>query len=144
VALVSVVCVGEDGWTETESSLLTERTTTAAAFHKEWWRSVLFFHRDGHCYRVASAVPVQRLTPLSKVLANTFYNPKLTVRYDYRSTGPYELLELCQALINAIDKDDDILTQFHEGDELKRRLKLARSFEDVVDVLDFAASDTAA
>lgn len=143
MAPVSVLCVGSDGWTSTESSLLPERSTTAAAFHKSWWRGVRFFHRNGHRYEVASAVPSQPLGRLSKMLANTIYNPKLTVRYEYQSTGSYELPELRQALVDAIEKDDDILTQFHEADELKQRLNVAGTFDDIVDVLHFAAMDTA-
>jgi hypothetical protein len=64
------------------------------------------------------------------------------VHYEYRSTGAYELTELKQALADAIDKDDDVLTQFHEGDELKQRLERARSFDEVVEVLRFAETET--
>ena len=116
--------------------------TSAAAFHKPWWRGARFFHRDGECYEVASAVPAAPLLPLSRLLANTFYNARLTVRYEYVSRGPYDLPEVRQAVSDAIDKDDDILTQFHEADELKQRLALAQSFDEVVAVLDLAASDT--
>ena len=139
---IAVVCVGTDGWTATEPSLPTERTTSAYGFHKPWWRGVRFFHRDGRCYEVASAIPVRPLVPLSRLLASTIYNPRLTVRYEYRARA-YDLAELRQALIDAIDRDADILTQFHEPEELKRRLDLARTFDDVVGVLDFAATDAA-
>jgi hypothetical protein len=142
MAPVSIICIGSDGWTNTESSLPSEQITSAAAFHKEWWRGARLFHRDGHCYQVASATPARPLLPLSRVLANTIYNPRLNVRYEYRSNGRYALSDLQQALGDALDKDDDILTQFHHSDDLKRRLSLAQSFDDVVDVLDFAARDT--
>ena len=141
---VSVVGVGENGWVETETSLESERATTAAAFHNAWWRGVRFFHRDGQWYEVTSATPVRRLPALSKLLANTIYNPRLTVRYEYQSRGQYELDELRHALVDAIDKDDDVLTQFHEAAELKARLNDARSFDDVVAVLRFTIDDTAA
>jgi hypothetical protein len=61
------------------------------------------------------------------------------VRYEYRSIGTYELETLQEALVDAVEKDDDVLTQFHESTELVTRLNLARSFDDVVDVLRFAA-----
>jgi hypothetical protein len=47
-------------------------------------------------------------------------------------------------VIHAIDRDDDILTQFHEPDELKRRLNGAPSFDDVVAVSGLAANHTTA
>ena len=58
------------------------------------------------------------------------------------TAGRYELVDLTQALLTAIDKDDDILTQFHESEELKRRLRDARSFDEVAEVLKFAATET--
>ena len=139
---VAVVGIGADGWTEMESSLLPERTTSAAAFHKPWWRGVRFFHRDGHCYEVASAFPATALLPLSKLLANTFYNPRLVVQYQYAPRGRYDVRDLREALGNASDKDDDILTQFRDADELKERLARAQAFDDIVAVLEFAALDT--
>jgi len=139
---VSVIGVGNDGWTETAPALLAERATSAVGFHKPWWRGVRFFHRDGHCYVVGAAMPAEPLVPLSKLLANTVYNPRLTVRYEYVSRGPDDLPELRQAVTDAIDKDDDILTQFHEADGLKQQLALARSFDEVVAVLNRAAFDS--
>ena len=138
----SVILVGDNGWTDMEPSLPAERVTSAYGFHKPWWHGVSFFHRDGSRYEVASALPTQALPPLSKLLAATIYNPRLTVRYEYRSLGRFELTDLKQALLKAIDKDDDILTQFHESEGLKRRVGDARSFDDVAEVLHFAATDT--
>jgi hypothetical protein len=70
------------------------------------------------------------------------YNPRVAVRYEYRSLGRYHLDELEQALLEAIDKDDDVLTQFHDADDLQRRLGYAVSFGDVVEVLHHAATET--
>jgi len=140
-APVSVILVGDDGWTDTEPSLLAERVTSAWGFHKPWWRHVSLFHRDGHRYEVASALPARPLPRLSKLLAATIYNPRLTVRYEYRSLGRYELAELKRALLTAIDRDDDVLTQFHEAEDLKRRVEAAASFDDVAEVLQCAATE---
>jgi hypothetical protein len=141
-ALISVILVGEDGWTDHEPSLLSERPGSAYAFHKPWWRGVKFFHREGTCYEVASARPTESLPPLSKLLAATVCNPSLTVHYEYRSLGNYDLVELKQALLNAIGQDDDILTQFHEADDLKRLIRAAASFDGVAEVLLFAETET--
>jgi hypothetical protein len=137
-----VILIGDDGWTDIEPSLLAERTTSAWGFHRRWWNGVSFFSRDGNRYEVVSAQPVQALPPLSKLLAATIYNPRLTVRYEYRSLGPYELTELRRTLHAAVECDDDVLTQFHEADELKRRIDGAASFDDVAEVLRSAATDT--
>src|ERR1051325_11702603 len=128
---MDVVSIAADGWTQIEPSLAPERTMTAYAFHREWWRTARFFQRDGLRYQVASAVPTRPLPALSKLLASTVYNPTLTVRYEYRAIGRYELSELQRAVIDAIDKDDDILTQFHEAEELTRRVHAARTFDEI-------------
>jgi len=138
----SVILVGSNGWTNMEPSLLAERITSAYGFYKPWWKGVGFFHRDGSRYEVTSARPSKALPPFSRLLAATIYNPQLTVRYEYQSIGPYELADLKQALVRAIDKDDDILTQFHNAQDLKQRVTDARTFDDVVDVLVYAATDT--
>ena len=141
MAHAAVVAIGENGWTASESSLLAERATSAYGYHKPWWHRVSFFHRDGSRYEVSAAVPARALPPFSRLLAATVYNPAVIVRYEYRRLGPYELSELKRALLAAIDKDDDVLTQFHEPETLKRRVESATSFDEVAEVLDFAATD---
>jgi hypothetical protein len=138
---ISVILVGQDGWIDTTENLEVERTTSAYGFHKPWWKGVSFFHRDGMRYEVLTATPSRSLLPLSKLLAATIYNPKLTVQYEFRSVGPYEIDDLKQAVADAIDKDDDILTQFHEADELKELLAEAKTFDRVLKVLRFAQTD---
>lgn len=139
--VISVIMIGEDGWTDTAESLEVERTTSAYGFHKPWWKGVTFFHRDGMRYEVLTATPTRSLPPLSKLLAATIYNPRFTVQYEFRSVGPYEIDDLKQAVADAIDKDDDILTQFHEVDALKELLADAKTFDGVVKLLRFAQTD---
>ena len=137
--VINVIMIGDGGWTDTAESLEVERTTSAYGFHKPWWKGVTFFHRDGTRYEMLTATPAQWMPP--KFLALTIYNPSVLVRYDYRSVGPYEVDDLKQALADAIDQDDDILTQFHEADELKELLGNAKTFDGVLKVLRFAARE---
>ena len=137
--VISVIMIGQDGWIDTAGSLEVERTTSAYGFHKPWWKGVSFFHRDGTRYEMLTATPTQWMPP--KFLAVTVYNPSVLVRYDYRSVGPYEVDDLKQAVADAIDKDDDILTQFHEADELKELLADVKTFDGVLKLLRFAQTD---
>ena len=138
---ISVIFVGEDGWTDTARELPEERATSAHGFHKPWWRGVKLYHRNGYVYEVESAKSEEPLAPMSKLLAATIYNPTFSVQYAYRSTGFYKLDDLKAALTAAIDKDDDILTQFHEADELREMVAKATSFDDLVEVLTYAATE---
>jgi hypothetical protein len=75
------------------------------------------------------------------LLPATVYNPSLSVRYDYRSMGAYAIDDLKNALRAAIDRDDDVLTQFHSATKLKQRVAEAASFDDVVAVLEYARTE---
>ena len=136
-----VIFVGDNGWTDMAADLPAERKTSAHGFHTPWWKGVRIYHRNGYVYEVENAKSDEELPPLSKLLAATIYNPTYTVQYEYRSTGFYQLDELKKAIDQAIDADDDVLTQFHEADELHEMVAKANSFDDVVEVLVYAASE---
>ncbi len=138
---ISVISIGPDGWTDTRPTLASVDSTSTYALHRRWWRGVIFFHQDGNRYEVAVAEGQRPLSLLSRVLAATVYNPRIMVLYEYRQLGPYRVDELRRAVVDAIDKDDDVLTQFHTADELKPRLSRAESFGDVVNVLRLAESE---
>ena len=134
-ALVTMIALDASGWTALQSELPRIRRTSAIAFHRGWWRTAEFYHVDGPRYRVASGTSVQPLGRLSAVLAYTVYNPRVDVEYAYERIGPYALDQLKSAVQEAIDADDDVLTQFVEPDELKRQVAQASSFEALAHVL---------
>ena len=137
----SVIFVGDNGWTDMARELPEQRMTSAHGLHKPWWQGVKIYHRNGYVYEVESATSEEPLAPMSKLLAATIYNPTFNVQYAYRSTGFYKLDDLKQALHAAIDKDDDVLTQFHEAGELREMVTKAASFDDFVEVLTYAATE---
>ena len=137
----SVIFVGEDGWTDMARDLPEERATSAHGFHKPWWKGVSLYHRNGYRYEVESATPNEDLPPLSKLMAATIHNPTFSVQYAYRSTGFYQLDELKMALQDAVDLDDDVLTQFHDADDLAARITAAKTFDDLVQVLEYARTE---
>lgn len=138
---ISAIFVGDNGWTDTAPDLPAERVTSAYGFHKPWWRGVKIYHRNGYLYEIESATPERPLPPLSKLLAATIYNPSFTVHYEYRSTGFYQIADLKQAVHDAIARDDDVLTQFHDAGDLTARVAKATTFDHVVEVLRYAGTD---
>ena len=139
-----MVAVGPNGYAEVRDELAEQRRNSALSFHTRWWNGVRFFHRDGNAYEVAQASPEIRLGPISNLLARTIYNPTVTVRYRYRSTGPYSVDELRAAVQRAIEEDDDVLTQFRERAELMGLLTQSQSFDDVASVLLLSQRDEGA
>jgi hypothetical protein len=53
----------------------------------------------------------------------------------------YDLEELVNAYVQAVNLDDDILTQFVDGEDIVRRLKKCKSFQDVVETWQWAGED---
>ncbi|GMU66807.1 MAG: hypothetical protein AMXMBFR36_30810 [Acidobacteriota bacterium] len=127
-----MVAVGPNGWADVKEQLETSGRHTALGFHKAWWRGVRFFHRDGSLYEVESALPERELGLISKALAYTIFNPRLYIRYQYRRRGSYEIGTFAAAVAEAIEKDDDILTQFADRDVLLEEVKTATNFDTVV------------
>ena len=138
---ISVIFVGEDGWTDMARDLPEERATTAHGYHKPWWTGVKLYHRNGYRYEVETATPDEDLPPMSTLGAATLHDPTFNVQYEYRSTGFYQLEELQQALRTAVEQNGDVLTQFHHADDLMTRVAAAKTFDDVVEVLVYAASE---
>lgn len=138
---ISVIFVGEDGWTDMARDLPEERATSAHGFHKPWWKGVKLYHRNGYRYEVEIATPEDALPPPSKLMAATPHDPTFNVQYEYRSTGFYQLDELKKALHDAVERDDDVLTQFHDADDLKTRIAASKTFDDVVQLLEYARTE---
>jgi hypothetical protein len=65
----------------------------------------------------------------------------VSVQYEYRSTGFYQLEELKKAVHDAIERDSDVLTQFHSAEFLNARVDKAVTYDDVVEVLRYAATE---
>jgi hypothetical protein len=72
----------------------------------------------------------------TRLLANTFYNPMVSVDLDWKQTGTYELNELKNAIFLCVDKDDDVITQFEEADVIKNEIRKCVTFENILSTLD--------
>jgi hypothetical protein len=138
---ISVIFVGDNGFTDMAPDLPAERMTSAHGFHKEWWKGVTLYHRNGYKYEVEKATTEEALPAFSKLLAATVHNPTVSVQYEYRSTGFYQLEELKKAVHDAIADDAGVLTKFHSAEFLSERVGKADTFDDVVAVLNYAASE---
>jgi hypothetical protein len=75
------------------------------------------------------------------LLANTVYNPRLSVTALWRDPAAYDVAELKGAYSKAVQQDDDILTQFVSRAELLRKIAAAQSFADLVEVYRWMQTD---
>ena len=114
--------------------------TTALGYHRESWRGIRYYHRDGLRFEAVAAVPERPLGGLSKLLT-PIYNPHIKVRYEFGPGVAYDLEELKRGVAAAIRADDDNLTQFHDAEDLLAELERATEFDHVAAVLIRAYAD---
>lgn len=93
-------------------------------------------------YAVSAAVPARPLGAWSRMLAATVYNPRVRVQFEYERADRYTLDDLKAAFGLALEADDDVLTQFHEPEELRGKLAAAASFAAVAAVLELSRTET--
>ena len=70
-----------------------------------------------------------------KFLPNTLYNPIIPVTPIWTLIESSNIESLKNKINVAIDKDDDILTQFVEADELKKQISDTNSFKGIYQLL---------
>lgn len=74
------------------------------------------------------------------MFANTVYNPRVSVTILWREPKPFDLEELKQAYSKAVD-NDDIIAQFVEAAELKKKIAGAHSFDTLIEVYRWMETD---
>jgi hypothetical protein len=77
---------------------------------------------------------------LDKFLAN-FYNPLEPVSVSWKRGENYAFSELQEAYLDALDHDDDILTQFVEEAELRKRIEESTAFSELVETWRWTETD---
>lgn len=72
----------------------------------------------------------------SRLLANTIYNPRREMGFNYKSLGPYALASLKEDIQRCVNMDEDILTQIMEPEEIFSALESADTFGKVLRVVE--------
>jgi hypothetical protein len=95
----------------------------------------LYFDKEGKVWSSTILSEGYKPTLIDKLLAYTFYNPLLDIKRSWVQLRDYDLQELKERICYCIDKDDDILTQFIEGDMLKLIISNCTDFNSIVKTL---------
>ncbi len=124
--------IADDGWVqylETQQDCLLWTATAISKYRK---RRVVFYDSTNRAWETEK-IGVQK-RGLSFFLAR-FLNSRIPVDITIRSIEESPLQVVRTVLSAAIDADDDILTQFTDGNVLKRSIQKADSFQSVVRAL---------
>ena len=126
--------VGPRGYFSLEPAFSSKRTATLLGVINGFFDKSIVYDADGRRWQTKGIECGYRRTWWTLLLANTVYNPRISVTMLWRDPKAYELHELKRAYLQAVDKDDDILTQFVDAEELQKRTSATQSFQDLVDV----------
>ena len=83
-------------------------------------------------WQITEISPNKPLNLLDKILAYTFYHPLIPVSFQVNKITDRPMDIIKDALTQAIDADDDILTQWTDADELKKAVRDANSFDSLI------------
>jgi hypothetical protein len=132
---------GPRGWFWLEPAFpARQRTTLLGAISGQFSR-LIAYDANGRKWLSKGINSSYQRTWWRVLLANTVYNPRMTIDLVWSEPVPYALDELKRAYVHAVDLDDDILTQFVDAPELKERILLAQSFDELVAVYEWMTTD---
>jgi hypothetical protein len=126
--------VAEDGWVQQLETKQELSAWTHSAISKYNKQRVMLYDCEDRAWQIDSIAP---LTPGSKItrLAASVCNWKVPVQIAVQQIAEAPLQATRNALLAAIDADDDVLTQFTEAVDLKNAVGRAHSFESLIGVL---------
>jgi hypothetical protein len=127
--------VADDGYVDLWTAVPEQLTVTAYALVQRRYESWRIYGPDGQVRCIQALAPARPLGPVRTLLAYTVYNPRLETTVTYAQPRGYALEELKEALGRAVEQDDDVLTQFHESDELRQQITAARTHAELVGVI---------
>lgn len=94
------------------------------------------YDKDGHLWKVDKVSSNYKLNGLIKFLAYTVCNPEIKVTIRWAKISDYKLLDLKSDIIKQVDRDDDIITQFEEGEIIKGKIENCDSFDNIIKTLN--------
>jgi hypothetical protein len=97
---------------------------------KRVWEHCKAFDAESRYDLIVTHVP--RVTPLQQMLAYTLYNPSVDITATWTRVGDRLTSDLLDAVRAALKKDDDIITQWFDSNQVMTLLESASSWDDLV------------
>ena len=94
------------------------------------------YDKDGRLWKIDKVDSNYKVNGLTKFLAYTVYNPKVKVTIGWTKIADYKLDDLKKDISKQVDRDDDIITQFEEGEIIKGKIENCDSFDNIINTLD--------
>ena len=124
------------GGVELLPSLEPLRRMNRRAIFNRTWESVTIYREDGRTLRIHPKESERPKKNLWSVLVAFFYDPPVKVHFLYEESGNYELDEIKTKILEYVSEDDDILTQFLNGDQIQALFAQSIAFSDLVAAIE--------
>jgi len=112
------------------------KVVTSALVDKEVFKDTILFDSNGWKWTYEQVSDKFTNNLIARLLAKTFYNPLVDAKVIWTNEGNYDIQQLKDRLNLCIDKDDDIITQFEDGDIIKEEITKAYNFPDILNILN--------
>jgi hypothetical protein len=134
--------VGPRSYFAFQEEFLSRQTGSLLSVVNGFFEKSTVYDARGQRWQSTGIESTYRRTWWTVLLANTVYNPWLSVTVLWGEPVAYDVDELKGAYSKAVKKDDDILTQFVSRAELQRKIAAAPSFADLVEVYRWMQTDS--
>ncbi len=108
---------------------------TLFAFVRGFYHTITSYDRFGNIWKVVDIESKYKKNWFTIFLAYSFFNPRIKIKYKWKKTKKYEIEDLLNKIINYINRDDDILTQYNEKKDLIYVIKKADSFDNIINTI---------
>ncbi len=102
----------------------------------EGWKFEYYLSSEGTKY-IVEPVSGHKIKnrKLWRILANTVYNPLRTLKVRTKPCGTFKIDDLKESIQRWLGADDDILTQFLDGNQIRKLLSTLSTFGELVDAV---------
>lgn len=94
------------------------------------WEQVHVFDGDSHFTVQPREIPSFGL--LTRLLAHTIYNPAVPLEFDWHRCSEYRQRDIIELVERGLQRDDDIIQQWFNADEVLALLNSANSWEQML------------
>jgi len=112
------------------------KVATSALINPVVFQNTILFDSENNKWTYKQTSEKFKNTFLTRILANTFYNPLLYAKVIWTKVDTYHIDDLKEKLKTCVDKDDDIITQFEEPEVIKSAIGNAVTFAEILKVLN--------
>jgi hypothetical protein len=137
-----ILLIADDGWVELVKTAADIVNWTRVAVMKYESRKMVVLDADDNAWKVTRITTDPPMNPLGRLLAHTIHNPKVPVRIELEPITLTPISATRAAFDQAIQADNDVLTQRSSAKELRNAVQHARSFREIVAALKRAGANT--